>query len=113
VQTSHDLTEVVLQSILPTPAAPRPRLDEDGILWVGRRWVVIPDAQLGVVELLLSHPNELVRTNTVVTTYMRGGSSGHPASVRTMLHRVVRRFAEVGLTLHVVRFKGVILELAD
>ena len=113
MQTVHHHTDLDLETIAPSPAVPRPRLDDDGILWVGRRWVVIPDAQLGVAELLLAHPNELVRTSTIVTTYMRGGSSGHPASIRTMLHRVVRRFGEVGITLHLVRFKGVILELVD
>ncbi len=88
----------------------RPRLDEDGLLWCDKRWVVIPDTQLCIVELLLERPNALVRTATITTTYVRNGSSGHPASVRTMLNRLVRRFAQVGLTLHLVRGKGVIFE---
>ena len=88
-----------------------PHLDEDGLLWSERGWVVIPDTQLCIVELLLAHADELVTTATLTTTYVRNGSSGHPASVRTMLNRLVGRFAQVGLRLHLVRGKGAILEL--
>jgi hypothetical protein len=89
----------------------RPRLDADGLLWSGPSWVVIPDTQLCVVELLLAHPNELVTTAALTATYVRDGSSGHRSSVRTMLNRVVGRFAQVGLVVHVVRGKGALLEL--
>jgi hypothetical protein len=89
----------------------QPRLDGDGLLWSGRRWVVIPDTQLCVVELFLTHPNELVKTTTITATYLRNGSSGHPSSVRTMLNRVVARFEAVGLELHVVRGKGALLDV--
>jgi DNA-binding response OmpR family regulator len=89
----------------------RPRLDDDGLLWSAQRWVVIPDTQLCIVELLLAHPNELVTTATLTATYVRNGSSGHRSSVRTMLNRVVARFDQVGLQLHIVRGKGALLEL--
>lgn len=89
----------------------QPRLDADGLLWAGRSWVVIPDTQLCVVELLLAHPNALVTTAAITATYVRNGSSGHRASVRTMLNRVVARFASVGLEVHIVRGKGALLEV--
>lgn len=89
----------------------QPRLDADGLLWAGRSWVVIPDTQLCVVRLLLDHPNELVSTAAITATYVHHGSSGHRASVRTMLNRVVARFAAVGLELHLVRGKGALLDL--
>jgi hypothetical protein len=88
----------------------QPRLDDDGLLWFGRRWVVIPDAQIPVVELILEHPYQLVRTATLKATYMRAGCSGHPASIRTMINRVVGRFARLGLTVHTVHSKGLIYE---
>lgn len=88
-----------------------PRLDGDGLLWSGRGWVVIPDTQLCVVELLLAHPNEVVTTAMITATYVRNGSSGHRSSVRTMLNRVVGRFASVGLQLHLVRGKGALLDV--
>jgi DNA-binding response OmpR family regulator len=89
----------------------RPRLDEDGLLWSGQSWVVIPDTQLCIAELLLAHPNQLVSTAMLTATYVRNGSSGHRSSVRTMLNRVVGRFAQVGLQVHIVRGKGALLEL--
>jgi len=88
-----------------------PRLDEDGLLWSGQSWVVIPDTQLCIAELLLAHPNQLVSTAAMTATYVRNGSSGHRSSVRTMLNRVVGRFAQVGLQVHIVRGKGALLEL--
>ena len=42
----------------------------------------------------------------MTATYVRNGSSGHRSSVRTMLNRVVGRFAQGGLQVHVVRGKG-------
>jgi hypothetical protein len=92
------------------PAQEPPRLDGDGLLWNGRRWVVVPEAQLAVVQLVLDNPDQLVQTTSIRSTYMRTGSSGHPASIRTMVNRVANRFREVGLTLHLVRSKGVIFE---
>jgi hypothetical protein len=88
-----------------------PRLDGDGLLWCNGRWVAIPDAQLCVVELLLAATNELVRTEVVTSVYAGQGGSGHRASVKTMLNRLQGRFAEVGLTLHFLRGKGVLLEV--
>ncbi|MGK2950103.1 MAG: hypothetical protein ACSLFP_16140, partial [Acidimicrobiales bacterium] len=89
----------------------RPRLDDDGLLWHDQRWVAIPDAQLCVAELLLQSADELVRTEVIATTYVRHGGSGHRASVKTMLNRLQGRFAEVGLQLHFLRGKGVLLEV--
>jgi hypothetical protein len=89
----------------------RPRLDDDGLLWSGGSWVVIPDTQRCVVELLLAHPDELVSTSAITKVYVRHGSSGHRASVRTMLNRVVARFDAVGVRVHIVRGKGALLEL--
>jgi hypothetical protein len=89
-----------------------PRLDGDGLLWCNGRWVAIPDAQLGVVELLLAATNELVRTEVIASVYAGTGGSSHRASVKTMLNRLQGRMAEVGLTLHFLRGKGVLLEVA-
>jgi hypothetical protein len=97
-------------ALLPSPPRGRPYLDDDGLLWNERRWVVIPAAQVEVAQHLLDHPDQLVRTATIASVYMRHGASGHPASIRTMVNRLARRFGEVGLTVHIVRAKGLILE---
>jgi hypothetical protein len=111
-RTGREAQLVHERRALAVPSAPEPpRLDEDGLLWFDRRWVVVSDSQLNVVRYLLDHPNQLVRNDAIRSTYMRAGQSGHPGSVRTMMNRVRRRFAAVGLTLHCVHSKGVILEL--
>jgi hypothetical protein len=100
-----------LHGLSDAPAPELPRLDDDGLLWFGRRWVAVSDSQLTVVAYLLDRPNQLVRTDAIRSTYVSAGRSGHPRSVGAMLARVKRRFAAVGITLHAGHSKGVFLEL--
>jgi DNA-binding winged helix-turn-helix (wHTH) protein len=86
-----------------------PLLDEDGLLHVGSAWVAITPSQMPVVSLLLEHPNEVVHTEAVIAACIAAGTSGHPASVRTLLTRLSRRLGAVGLELVTVRRRGVLL----
>ena len=49
----HAIDDPTQVANISAPPVEQPRLDEHGLLWVGRRWVVIPDAQVPVVRLLL------------------------------------------------------------
>jgi two-component system OmpR family response regulator len=93
-----------------TPAPPI--IDDEGLLWVGRRWVDLTKAQAPVVELLIEHLERVVRYEAVVAAYERAGGSGHAASVRTMLARIGSRVRPVGLELVTVRRRGVLLTQA-
>lgn len=84
-------------------------LDEDGLLRVGDDWVAIPDAQLPVVTLLVDRFGKLVRRDALVRAYVEAGNSGNEASIRSLLARVGRRVARLGLKLHTVRGRGVML----
>ena len=86
-----------------------PKIDDEGLLWVGRRWVDLTPAQAPVVGLLLEHLERVVRYEAVVATYARGGGSNHTASVRTLLTRIGARVRPVGLDLVTVRRRGVLL----
>jgi hypothetical protein len=86
-----------------------PRLDEDGILRLGDRWVAIPDAQLPVVALLVDRYGRLVRREALAAAYVEAGNSGRDASIRSLVARVARRVRGLGLQLHTVRGRGVIL----
>lgn len=86
-----------------------PRLDEDGLLRVGDHWVAIPDAQLPVVALLVDRYGRLVRTEAIAAAYVEAGNSGHDASIRSLVARVAHRVARLGLELHTVRGRGVVL----
>lgn len=93
-----------------TPAAPV--LDDDGLLRHGGRWVSISDPQIPLVDLLVRNVGRLVSSAEIRATYVAAGGSGSPTSLRSVVHRLGRRVAEVGLCLHVVRGRGVILDVA-
>ncbi|MDQ2650614.1 MAG: hypothetical protein M3Z03_13830 [Actinomycetota bacterium] len=90
-----------------------PVLDEDGLLRVGDRWVAIPDAQLPIVELLLSKPLKVVRYDEIIVRYRQAGGTARWAGVRSMLTRLAGRLRTVGLDLTAVRSRGVVLHPAQ
>lgn len=90
-----------------------PVLDDDGLLWFRGRWTDITDGQIGVVDLLVNNYRRLVRNDDLSRAYEHDGGSNTPASVRALVHRITRRLAQVGLQLHVVRRRGVILVPTD
>ena len=93
-----------------TPAPPV--LDDDGLLRHGGRWVSISDAQIPLVDLLVRNIGRLVSSAEIRAAYVAAGGSGSPTSLRSVVHRLGRRVADVGLRLHVVRGRGVILDTA-
>lgn len=63
-------------------------------------------------HLLIDQPQNyqhLVRNEDLSRTYLDAGGGTSPASFRTLIRRVAKRLSEVGLKLHVVRRRGVIL----
>lgn len=97
------------------PRAQRPPLvlDDEGMLRRGERWVSISDAQLPVVELLVTSLGRVVRFEAIVEAYSSVGGSAHPPSVRTVLSRIDARLRPLGLELSSVRRRGVVLREAD
>jgi hypothetical protein len=87
-----------------------PVLDDDGLLRHGGRWVPIPDTQIPVADLLVRNVGSLVASSDIRDTYVAAGGSGSATSLRSVVHRLGRRVSEVGLRLHVVRGRGVILD---
>jgi hypothetical protein len=86
-----------------------PVLDRD-ILRVGTRWVAIPSTRVPVVALLLARCGEVVRPGELAAAVAAGGGSSDAAAVRAVLHRLSKSFASVGLRLHSVRGRGLLLE---
>lgn len=89
-----------------------PVLDDDGLLRHRGLWVPISDAQIPVVALLVRNIGRLVSVAEIRRAYIAAGGSGSQASLRSVVHRLGRRVAEVGLRLYVVRGRGVILDIA-
>jgi hypothetical protein len=82
-------------------------LDGDGLLRFDGQWVAVPDGQLAVVELLVRRQGRLVRTQELLDAHR--GAGGAPA-LWSLIHRVRVRVRRIGLTVHVVRGRGVVLE---
>jgi hypothetical protein len=89
-----------------------PVLDDDGLLRHRGLWVPISDAQIPVVALLVRNIGRLVSAAEIRRTYIAAGGSGSQASLRSVVHRLGRRVADVGLRLYVVRGRGVVLDIA-
>jgi DNA-binding response OmpR family regulator len=100
----------IVESLDIAPAAPV--LDSDGLLRHAGRWVSISDAQIPLVELLVRNIGRLVSNADIRAAYTAAGGSGTATSLRSVIHRLGRRVADVGLRLHVVRGRGVILDAA-
>jgi DNA-binding response OmpR family regulator len=108
----------VSASDLDPPPAPRPTplatdppvLDDDGLLRHAGRWVPISDTQIPLVAVLVRNMGRLVSSAEVRRAYTAAGGSGSPTSLRSVVHRLGRRVAEVGLRLHVVRGRGLVLD---
>jgi hypothetical protein len=96
----------------PRPDEPdAPTLDDDGLLRFRGRWVPIPDTQIPVVDLLVRNLGRLVRNSDVRAAYEQAGGSGTATSLRSLVYRLGRRVGEVGLRVHVVRSRGLILDV--
>jgi hypothetical protein len=100
-------------SLMPATLASQPRLDEHGLLHHRGQWVAISDAQLGVVRLLVENLGGLVERERLRAAYLDAGGSPTTASFRSLIHRLRARFADVGLEMHVVRTKGIVLTPAE
>lgn len=96
---------------MPAPPA-TPVLDDHGLLRHAGRWVPISEAQIPLADLLVRNVGRLVTSAEIRTTYTAGGGSGTDTSLRSVIHRLGGRVAAVGLTLHVVRGRGVVLDRA-
>jgi hypothetical protein len=87
----------------------RPLLDEDGLLRYAGRWVDVVPAQVGVVGLLVRSYGRIVPHEDVRAAYLRGGRQVSSASIRALVKRLDARVSLVGLRLHNVRRRGIVL----
>lgn len=92
---------------------PRPRLDADGLLRFGGRWVAIPDTQVPVVSLLVDRCRELVRPEEISAAYRAGGGHVSPSRTYVLVARLRARLRPLGLELYAIRGRGVVLDVAD
>jgi hypothetical protein len=90
----------------------RPRFDADGLLWMGDRWVDIPDGMRRIADLLVARLGQIVRSDEIVATCSDAGISTWASAVKGTIRRLDQRFAQLGLELHNVRDRGYLLQVA-
>lgn len=90
---------------------PRPVLEADGTLRVGDRAVRVTERERAILAPLLAQVGQPIRRCVVDEAYVQAGGTDDPAAVRTAFTRLRKRLVEVGMVLHVLRGRAVMLEL--
>jgi hypothetical protein len=89
-----------------------PTLD-DGLLIHRGAWAAIPEAQIGMMELLVDRLGQVVRKEELAEAAAASGGSDHQSAVKAAVARLGRRLAPVGLELKSIRGRGYLLQIAD
>lgn len=88
-----------------------PVIDADGPLRFGGQCVALSASQIPGAALLVRRLGSLVRNDDLLAAYAAGGGSTTGSPLHPVVCRRRRRLAAAGLTLHVVRRRGVVLDV--
>ena len=94
------------------PSAPKPALDEAGLLRFEGAWVSIPPMEVLLLQALIENQGAVVSREVLSERTWPEGIRGRNALDVHML-RLRRRVAEVGLAIRTVRSRGYLLEVAS
>jgi hypothetical protein len=83
----------------------------DGILRVGDQWTSIPEPLWSIVQLLIDHRDSVVSDDAIIAAYASSHDRADPRAVKSMMWRLARRMARVGVSVHKVRGRGYLVEL--
>lgn len=89
---------------------PRPVLEDDGTLRVGQRKVKVTARERAILEPLIARVGQPIGRGIIDQAYADAGGTDDPAAVRAAFTRLRKRLVEVGLALHVLRGRAVMLE---
>lgn len=90
--------------------APAPTLDEFDVLWRGDRWAALAPIEARIMELLLTRCGSVVSQRDLAAAAWIGGVPGARA-VDARLQRLRDRVEPLGLQIHNVRRRGLMLEV--
>jgi len=85
------------------------RIDGDGLLRAGDRWIDLPDRQRAVLFPLVNQLGRPVSRAVVVAEYLAAGGTDAQA-LPTVIHRLRARLSPLGLVLHTLHQGGFLLE---
>jgi len=94
------------------PPEAAPFLDQDEVLWRGDRWVALPPVEARLIATLLNRHGAVVSREAIMKA---GWPHSRPSRNVLDVHvvRLRRRLAPLGLTIHTVRSRGFLLEMAS
>ena len=92
--------------------APAPALDEFDVLWHGDRWVPLAPIEAGIVARLLARCGSVVSRRDLVAAAWIDGMPGARA-VDARLRQLRDRVEPLGLQIHNVRRRGLMLEVGE
>jgi hypothetical protein len=93
-------------------SAPAPVLDEFDVLWRGDRWSALAPIEARIVALLLGRCGSVVSRHDLGTAAWPDGAPGTRA-VDARLPRLRDRVEPLGLRIHNVRRRGLMLEVGE
>jgi hypothetical protein len=86
-----------------------PYLDDDHLLRFEDKWVAIPPALRRLTRLFLDNYLTPVSRDTMREVYRRAGHETSPSSLSGLIYRLDVRVATVGLELHRIYHRGLLL----
>jgi DNA-binding response OmpR family regulator len=89
-----------------------PRLDEDGLLHSGGRWVSLPPVEARLARAMLERYGAVVSRDALARAGWPQGAPGRNALDVHVL-RLRRRLGPIGLAIRTVRSRGYLLERAE
>lgn len=88
---------------------PRPHVDADGLVRVGRAWVAVPPVEACLARTLADRFGTVVsRSELVVAAWPEGVDERNVLDVRIL--RLRRRLDQIGLVIRTVRSRGYLME---
>lgn len=90
-----------------------PRVDADGLVWSGERWLHLGDAQRAAARALVERFGQVVPTDDLAAAVAAAGASAHPGAMRALTLRLRERFDELDLAVRTIKGRGLMLTFAD
>lgn len=89
------------------------RLDDDGLLHRGGRWVALSRRELEMATVLLARPGMLVSRSELLTAVCPGAVRDERRALDTLARRLHRRVSPLGVAVHTVRSAGFLLDMGE
>ena len=88
-------------------------IDDDGLLRRGSQWRPLADLEIAALRPLLARPSTVVRRDALAERLWPGGDAAGTRRLDSLMQRLRRRAAPLGIHIRTVRSVGFLLEYAE